>query len=200
MSRGLARLIVRFSARFVHRTWRGRWREEWLAEIDTLPDRRSGLAHAAGAPWDAVSSRWTTRGYAFPRLWPSISECRQASRSLSRSPWFTGATIGVVALGIAFAPTVFAVVDGVLFRPLPYPEPDRLFSVIEKEWPGNGLPETASPSPVQVALWRDALPPIGSIGAGERRHNPRFSDAATLLDRGTSPPTKIMPGRQMTRP
>jgi putative ABC transport system permease protein len=160
VSRWLALLIVRISARFVQRTWRARWREEWLAEIDTLPDRQGGLAYAAGAPWDAVSSRWTTKGYGFPRLWPSLGECRQAGRSLSRSPWFTGATIGVVALGIAFAATVFAVVDGVLFRPLPYPEPDRLFSVIEKAWPGNGLPETASPSPVQLDAWRDALPDV----------------------------------------
>jgi predicted permease len=160
MTRWLALVIVRVSAHVVHRGLRARWREEWLAEIEALSDHRSGLAHAAGAPWDAVSSRWTTLGYRCPRLWPSVAEWRHAVRSLTRSPWFAGATIGVVALGIAFAATVFVVVDGVLFRPLPYPHPDRLFSVIEKAWPGNGLPTTASPSPVQFDAWREGLPDV----------------------------------------
>jgi putative ABC transport system permease protein len=45
---------------------------------------------------------------------------------LRRSPWFAVTSIGTVAVALALAATVFAVVDGVLFKPLPYKDPDRL--------------------------------------------------------------------------
>lgn len=54
----------------------------------------------------------------------------RAFRSLRRAPWYSLTVIGVMALGLALATTVFAVVDGVLFRPLPYPQADRLFTVL----------------------------------------------------------------------
>jgi predicted permease len=51
-------------------------------------------------------------------------------RALRRAPWYSATIVGVVALGMALATTVFAVVDGVLFRPLPYPDADRLYTVL----------------------------------------------------------------------
>jgi hypothetical protein len=36
--------------------------------------------------------------------------------------WYTATVVATIALSIALASTVFAVVDGVLFKPLPYPE------------------------------------------------------------------------------
>src|SRR6188472_4239942 len=51
-------------------------------------------------------------------------------RSLRRAPWYSLTVIGVMALGLALATTVFAIVDGVLFRPLPYPQADHLFTVL----------------------------------------------------------------------
>ena len=54
---------------------------------------------------------------------------RLAFRSLVRSPAYAATSIGTIALTIALAATVFAIVDGVLFKPLPYREPEQLFSV-----------------------------------------------------------------------
>jgi putative ABC transport system permease protein len=54
---------------------------------------------------------------------------RLTMRTLWRSPWFAVACIATIALSIALASTVFAVVDGVLFKPLPYADPDRLVLV-----------------------------------------------------------------------
>jgi predicted permease len=54
---------------------------------------------------------------------------RLTLRMLRRSPWFALTSIGTIALGIALASTVFAVVDGVLFKRLPYRDPDRLVLV-----------------------------------------------------------------------
>jgi hypothetical protein len=63
---------------------------------------------------------------------------RFACRTLVRSKWYALTAIGTITLTIALSATVFAVVDGVLFKPLPYPESDRVFQVL-------GLSAAASP-------------------------------------------------------
>jgi len=56
-------------------------------------------------------------------------ELRQAIRSLRRTPWYSLTAIGVIALSMALAISVFAVVDGVLFRPLPYRDAHEIHAV-----------------------------------------------------------------------
>jgi predicted permease len=53
-------------------------------------------------------------------------DVRFACRLLLRQPAFSGVAILTLALGIAAATAVFSVVYGVLLRPLPYRDPDRL--------------------------------------------------------------------------
>ncbi|MDP2996561.1 MAG: ADOP family duplicated permease [Bryobacterales bacterium] len=47
-------------------------------------------------------------------------------RTVRRQSLLSGLAIGTLAAGIAFALAVFSIVDQVLLRPLPFPEPDRL--------------------------------------------------------------------------
>jgi putative ABC transport system permease protein len=54
---------------------------------------------------------------------------RLAARRLLRSPGFSLAALVTLALGIGAATLVFSVVDRVVVRPLPYPDPDRLVAV-----------------------------------------------------------------------
>jgi putative ABC transport system permease protein len=60
-------------------------------------------------------------------LW---SDTRFALRQLRKSPAFTLIVIGTLALCIGVNTAVFSVLDAVLLRGAPYPEPDRLAVVI----------------------------------------------------------------------
>ncbi|HUW12158.1 MAG TPA: ABC transporter permease [Anaerolineae bacterium] len=54
---------------------------------------------------------------------------RQVLRRLGRAPLFTALTLITMAIGIGATTLIFSVVDGVLLKPLPYPEPGRLIGV-----------------------------------------------------------------------
>src|SRR5215213_10017009 len=56
-------------------------------------------------------------------------DLRFAFRLFARQRAFFVTAVLTIALGIGLSATVFAVVDGVLFRPLPFRDPDRLFAV-----------------------------------------------------------------------
>ena len=60
------------------------------------------------------------------RVTAILQDVRYACRMLRRQPAFSGVALLTLALGIGSTTSVFTVVDGVLLRPLPYADPDRL--------------------------------------------------------------------------
>ena len=58
-----------------------------------------------------------------------LDRLRQVVRRLGRAPLFTTLTLVTLAVGIGATTLIFSVVDGVLLKPLPYPQPGRLIGV-----------------------------------------------------------------------
>jgi hypothetical protein len=68
-----------------------------------------------------------------------LSDMRYAIVMMRRAKGFTAAALATLALGIGATTAVFSVVYGVLLRPLPYPEAERLVRLSE-EHPGAVSP------------------------------------------------------------
>ncbi len=68
-----------------------------------------------------------------------LNDLRIALRSLAKNPGFTITVFLILALGIGANTATFSMIDAVLVRSLPYPEPDRLVNV----WPDKPLPRGA---------------------------------------------------------
>src|SRR5437879_5542352 len=96
-----------------------------------------------------------------------LDECardsRFALRKLQRSPGFAAVAVLTLALGIGANTAIFSVVDAVLLRPLPYPEPDRLVRIwessIKYDSPRNVV------NPFNFLDWHDHAESFGSMAA-----------------------------------
>lgn len=61
-----------------------------------------------------------------------LTDARYAVRQLTRTPGFTAVAILTLAFGIGATAAIFSVVNTVMLRPLPFPEPDGLVRVFER--------------------------------------------------------------------
>ena len=95
------------------------------------------------------------------RMSSMLQDVRYAARSLARTPTFTAVAILTLALGIGSSTAIFSVVDGVLFRPLPYPDSEDLVRV-GGTWPNGSLSAVSGPMFLEL---REMTASFAAIGA-----------------------------------
>jgi putative ABC transport system permease protein len=81
-----------------------------------------------------------------------LKDVRHAIRIFSKNPGSTAVAIAVLGLGIGANAAIFSVTDAILFRPLPYKDPDRMVFVWE-----NHLSQGVSQLAVSASDFRDLL-------------------------------------------
>jgi putative ABC transport system permease protein len=91
-------------------------------------------------------------------------DVRSALVAMRRAPGFAATALITLALGIGATTAVFSIVHGVLLRPLPYADPDRLVRLWE-EYPGGVSPAgNRWLSRPTYAVWRERTRTLDALG------------------------------------
>lgn len=93
-----------------------------------------------------------------------VKDFRYGLASLRRAPGFTIVVVSVLALGIGGTVAMYSVVDAVLLKPLPFPNPDRLVRMWEAPRPGV----VNATTPAQFLAWKR----LGTVFAVLSAENP----------------------------
>src|SRR5687768_16379203 len=87
---------------------------------------------------------------------------RRVGRRLLKAPLFTSVAVLTLALGIGANAAIFSVVRGVLLKPLPFSDPERLVGLWHKA-PGLGI-EELNMGPANYFLYRERGAAFEDIG------------------------------------
>ncbi len=92
-------------------------------------------------------------------------DVRHALRLIRRDPAFTATALATLALGIGLNTAIFSVAYGVLWRPLPYPNPDRLIIVSSAQQSGTGVKAFSTWPPVTYEGLRRRVTTLDQLAA-----------------------------------
>jgi hypothetical protein len=112
-----------------------------------------------------------------------LRDLRFAIRSLTRTCAFTAIALLVIAVGIGVNTAVFSVVNGVLLKPLTYPNPESMVNIVTTSDRGS-LPLASVP---EFNLWQQKTSIFEQVAVhdwGRRRsesHRRELSQAVTSL-------------------
>jgi len=148
--------FLRFLSRFAPPWQQDEWLREWSAEVESAPSARLASV-IIGAPAHVL---WLWRRQS--QLDSIGADVRYGLRALRRRPAFTLTAIGTLAVGASATTTLATIISGVLLKPLPFPESDRLVRVSETR---EGAAADRHPVLVRETLlaWRDHSTTLTSL-------------------------------------
>jgi predicted permease len=159
--------------------------------------RRADRARpAAASPPPAAGSRLTT---------DLARDVMYAIRLLRRTPGFTAAALVTLALGIGMTTAIFSVVQAVLLRPVPFPEPERLVLMWETDRNSGTTREPASiPDFVDYRQRSRQVDRVGSFVSVDLNLSPAQGDPQRLSALAATPEllellgVRVIEGRAFT--
>jgi putative ABC transport system permease protein len=149
--------IVRALAPLVPRARRDDWLAEWRGELAW--GAHEAARRGESPPLVALRLRWRALGALTDALWLRRrhlgghdvlgQDVRYAARALRRRPGFVAVVVLTLALGIGATTALFSVVNGVLLRPLHFPQAEQLVEIrgeptdgdVERVGPGASYPD-----------------------------------------------------------
>lgn len=141
-------------------SFRGEYGEELRRDFA----RRMSQAGALGATGVCIFALWDTFTNAvLVHLDILRQDVRYLSRSLRKAPGFAFTAIAAAALGTGATTAAFTIVDHILIRPLPFPEPDRLVKLYE-DHSNRGIVDF-DVSPANFRDWKKATTSFEHLGA-----------------------------------
>ena len=153
------------------------WRESIAGDLEEERDHRRADGRQSGAVWAAFAAlvtiarlrREDRRGLHASsgrglqaRMW--VQEFRLAVRTLAAAPRFTAVALLILALGIGATTAIYSVVDAVVLRPMPFPDPDRLVAVGEMN-AATAVPYVGSTAAPNYEEWLAQQHVFQQIGA-----------------------------------
>jgi predicted permease len=103
--------------------------------------------------------------WTFPTVETFAHDVRHALRLMRREPAFTVTALATLALGIGLNTAIFSVADGVLWRPLPYPNPDRLVVLQSTQQTERGVRTFSTWTPLTYEALRPRVTALDDLAA-----------------------------------
>src|ERR671919_1519857 len=115
-----------------------------------------------------------------------MNDLRFAFRQLRNGPAFTVTALATIAICLGANLAIFAVIDSILLRPLPFPESERLVTIFNT-YPKAGVERDGSsltnyyerrgsiPALASVSIFREATEVVGEPGSTQQEKVMRVS-------------------------
>jgi putative ABC transport system permease protein len=160
--------LLRICSALVPADARAEWRSEWEAEVrhrwhrlDSVKDldwrnQMDLVRRASGALPDAA---WLRRQFTLDA--DIVHDLRHGVRMLWKSPAFAVSSVLVLALGIGGTVSIASMLDTLVFRPLPYHDPERIVTL----WQRHAARGREDVAPANFLDWRERSRSFEAIAA-----------------------------------